>query len=153
MGLAIAKSKTSEEGIVADRKLWLDASRDRVVEHGSAESAFLLANEGSLIPASEARRLGLSVKDGKVHQDRVVQVAALRKELAEVEGRQKAHAEKIAAHKTENAVKDTPSEMEAERVALDAEVESVRQVLAQAIKAAAVKAEAEPAPAKKKRKK
>lgn len=42
-----------------DRRLWLTADKDRVVEDGDPEAAFLLGTEGKEIPDSEAERLGL----------------------------------------------------------------------------------------------
>lgn len=53
---------SGEDGdvFVLDRKLWLSADRESVVEDGGAGAAFLLGGEGDEIPASEAERLGLS---------------------------------------------------------------------------------------------
>lgn len=45
-----------------DRKLWLTADRDKVVEDGSPQAAFLLGSEGTEVPDDEAERLGLSAK-------------------------------------------------------------------------------------------
>ena len=42
-----------------DRTLWLTAGRDRVVEDGDPEAAFLLGTAGKEIPDAEAERLGL----------------------------------------------------------------------------------------------
>lgn len=42
-----------------DRKLWLTADRERVVEDGDSEAAFLLGNVGTEITDAEAQRLGL----------------------------------------------------------------------------------------------
>jgi hypothetical protein len=52
--------------ITADRRLWLTADRDAVVEDGDPAAAFLLAPPGGEIPMTEAERLGLSVEDGRV---------------------------------------------------------------------------------------
>lgn len=42
-----------------DRKLWLTADRDSVVEDGDPGAAFLLGNKGTEITDAEALRLGL----------------------------------------------------------------------------------------------
>lgn len=39
---------------VADRKLWLNAARNKIVEDGSPEAAFLLCGKGKEIPAEYA---------------------------------------------------------------------------------------------------
>lgn len=52
--------------IVSDRRLYLTADKETVVEHGDTRAAFLLAGEGSEISMPEAERLGLSVEDGRV---------------------------------------------------------------------------------------
>lgn len=44
---------------IADRKLWLTADRDRVVEDGDPEARFLLAAPGRAVPEEQAVRLGL----------------------------------------------------------------------------------------------
>lgn len=43
----------------ADRTLWLTADRERVVEDGSDEAAFLFTVEGDEISVGEAERYGL----------------------------------------------------------------------------------------------
>ena len=45
-----------------DRRLWLTADRDRVVEEGDPDAAFLLGTAGKEIPDAEAERLGLTAK-------------------------------------------------------------------------------------------
>jgi len=52
--------------IVADRRLWLDVAKTRVVEDGDPAAAFLYVAEGDEINASDAGRFGLAVEDGKV---------------------------------------------------------------------------------------
>lgn len=47
--------------IIADRRLYLTADRATVVEEGDLRAAFLLAGQGSEIPAVEVERLGLTV--------------------------------------------------------------------------------------------
>lgn len=46
------------EMIRLDRKLWLTAEKDRVVEDGDIEAAFLYGPEGYLVPKDEAKQLG-----------------------------------------------------------------------------------------------
>jgi hypothetical protein len=53
-------------GAKADRRLYLSAEKDRVVEEGDPASAYLLAPIGQEIPASEMVRLGLSLRDGRI---------------------------------------------------------------------------------------
>lgn len=52
--------------IVADRRLWLTADRQGVVEEGDPRAAFLLAAPGRRVPASEVERLGIRDEDGDV---------------------------------------------------------------------------------------
>lgn len=42
-----------------DRTIWITADRDRVVEEGDPEAAFLLGTAGKEIPDDEAERLGI----------------------------------------------------------------------------------------------
>lgn len=44
----------------ADRRLWLTADKERVVEDGDPEAAFLLASKGTEIDDAEAERYGLT---------------------------------------------------------------------------------------------
>lgn len=46
----------------SDRKLWLTADRNRVVEDGDPDAAFLLAVRGDEIDAETAQRYGLGAK-------------------------------------------------------------------------------------------
>lgn len=48
--------------ITVDRRLWLTADRERVVEDGDPEAAFLLAAPGQSIPEAQAERYGLVPK-------------------------------------------------------------------------------------------
>lgn len=43
----------------ADKALYLNKDRSKVVEAGSEDAAFLLAAEGQTVPDAEAKRLGL----------------------------------------------------------------------------------------------
>lgn len=45
-----------------DRRLWLTADREEVVEDGDPKAAFLLGNEGTEVPDEEAKRLGVKAK-------------------------------------------------------------------------------------------
>jgi hypothetical protein len=54
--------------LVADRRLFLDATKDVVLEDGHPDCAFLLACARGTIPSSEVKRLGLVMVDGKVQQ-------------------------------------------------------------------------------------
>ena len=51
--------KATTDNYVATERIWLTADKERVVPDGSAEAAFLLANEGTEVPAAEVERLGL----------------------------------------------------------------------------------------------
>lgn len=56
-------------GLYADRPLYLDAQRERVLEEGDPEAAFVLIGvRGGTIDGSEVKRLGLSLVDGRVVQ-------------------------------------------------------------------------------------
>jgi hypothetical protein len=50
---------------VTDRKLWLTADRERVVEDGDPEAASLLASKGKAIPDDVAKRYGLTGKPAR----------------------------------------------------------------------------------------
>lgn len=50
---------------VTDRKLWLTADRERVVEDGDPEAAFLLASAGKEIDAATVERYGLDAAAAK----------------------------------------------------------------------------------------
>lgn len=56
--------KPEDEGfvpkIVVDRRLWLTADRERLVEDGDPEAAFLFATPGKRIPRDQAERYGLA---------------------------------------------------------------------------------------------
>lgn len=48
--------------ITVDRRLWLTADRERVVEDGDPEAAFLLAAPGQTVSETQAERYGLVPK-------------------------------------------------------------------------------------------
>lgn len=52
--------------LTADRRLWLTAEKDQVVEEGDGLAAFLLAGAGRMIPAAEVERLELVDVDGRI---------------------------------------------------------------------------------------
>jgi len=54
--------------LVADRRLYLDTTRDQMLEHGDTRAAFLLVGEGGTVPAAEVERLGLVMRDGRIQQ-------------------------------------------------------------------------------------
>jgi hypothetical protein len=43
----------------ADRRLYLNAAKDAVVEEGSADAAYLLVSEGGVLSIEEAEKYGL----------------------------------------------------------------------------------------------
>lgn len=49
--------------IRADRRIWLNADKTKIVEEGSDEAAHLLAGPGDLITSDWVERLGLELKD------------------------------------------------------------------------------------------
>jgi hypothetical protein len=65
--------------LIADRKLYLTRDKERIVEEGSPEAAYLFANSGTMIPDAEAARLGLSVTNGRMMQAGTVVVRTSRK--------------------------------------------------------------------------
>lgn len=52
--------------ITSDRRLFLAADDQTVVEEGDERSRFLLCAAGNEIPADTVKRLSLSVEDGRV---------------------------------------------------------------------------------------
>lgn len=52
--------KSTTDNYVATERVFLTADKERVVAADDPEAAFLLANEGSEIPAAEVERLGLA---------------------------------------------------------------------------------------------
>ena len=69
MALTIHLPKKDEETMppmIADRRLYLSADRERVIEEGETGAAFLLAGPNGTIPPAEVKRLGLTESDGRV---------------------------------------------------------------------------------------
>ena len=60
--LRINKGKNMKElanFFISDRRLWLTAGRDKLVEEGDLEAAELYATEGTRIPREQAIKFGL----------------------------------------------------------------------------------------------
>jgi hypothetical protein len=66
MGLQIIREKPAMSEFIADRRLYLTADRERVVEHGDPEAAILFAAEGSPIAQEDAERYGLEATPAPV---------------------------------------------------------------------------------------
>lgn len=67
MTLQIVTGLVAMASIISDRRLFLAADKQTVVEDGDPEAAYLLAGEGCEIFTDEVQRLGLTVDDdGKV---------------------------------------------------------------------------------------
>lgn len=72
MALKIEKGdpmKKPKPPLTADRRLFLDHTRERVVEDGTADAAYLLVGAGCELAAEEAERLGVRMVDGKLRQE------------------------------------------------------------------------------------
>lgn len=54
--------------LIADRRLYTDATQTIVLEEGDGRAAFVLCGPGSTIPSVTVKRLGLALVDGKVVQ-------------------------------------------------------------------------------------
>lgn len=48
--------------VVADKRLWLTADRERAVPEGSAEAAFLFCSPGDEVSDEDAKQYGLKAK-------------------------------------------------------------------------------------------
>lgn len=66
MALKIDRGEKPRGAMVSDRRLYLTAGKDEVVEDGDARASFLFATPGYEIPAGEVERFGLELVDGKV---------------------------------------------------------------------------------------
>lgn len=69
-------TQSSAISLVAGERLYLTAKRDRVVREGDKDAASLLAGIGQVIPAGEAKRLGLTAATGTEPQTRSTRPAA-----------------------------------------------------------------------------
>ena len=74
MALSIIRAEPAPGGIIADRRLFLSAGRERVLEETATDIAYLLASPGTLIPAADVARHGLRVGDGRIEYGPVQQV-------------------------------------------------------------------------------
>lgn len=135
----MADEQTRDGNLVADRDLFLSKDGKTLVEEGAPGAASQLVVKGHAITRDEAQRLNLSIRDGKVVQDSVTSIESMRAKLAEVEGDRDALAQKIEQYRKDNAVKDIPNTMEAQRVAIEARIDRIRLELSTAIKDAAGK--------------
>lgn len=54
------------DGLIADRRLYLSADRETVMEDGNVAAAYLFATEGTEIAAGDVSRLGLKMVGGKI---------------------------------------------------------------------------------------
>lgn len=72
MALTIIKQakEASAGAIIADRALALTSDKATVVEDGHPKAAYVLVGEGGTIPGEDVKRLGLSIVDGKVRQEK-----------------------------------------------------------------------------------
>lgn len=70
MALEVHRIEKQPSGppLTADRRLYLSADRQRVLEEGDPAAAYLLAGVGGEIVPSEAARLGLAVVNGRLEQ-------------------------------------------------------------------------------------
>jgi hypothetical protein len=68
MPAEFAKPAPPSGGIIADRRLWTDIDRTRLLEEGHPDAAFLLAAEDSEILVDQVKALDLEIVDGKVKQ-------------------------------------------------------------------------------------
>lgn len=64
--LAQREAERAAAAMRADRRLWLTAAKDQVVEDGDVRAAFLFAPPGGEILSAEAARYGLTEHDGRV---------------------------------------------------------------------------------------
>lgn len=54
--------------LVADRRLYVNAAKTRLIEESDPSAAFLLVGEGGRIGKGDVQRLGLELVDGRVVQ-------------------------------------------------------------------------------------
>lgn len=68
---ALRDARENVNMLTADRRLWLTADNETIVEEGDPKAAFLLCGAGQVIPERDAERFGLSSDaDGHVVQRR-----------------------------------------------------------------------------------
>ena len=61
--MSFALRQVNRLDLVAEERLYLNASRTKVVKEGDPEAAILLAPAGGVIPAFLAEKLGLKAQD------------------------------------------------------------------------------------------
>lgn len=66
MSLRIHRGEKPHGAMICDRRLYLTADKDEVVEADDARASFLFATPGYEIPAGDVERFGLQVVDGVV---------------------------------------------------------------------------------------
>lgn len=77
--------------LVADRRLYTDATKSVVLEEGDETAAYVLCGKGSTIPAATVRKLGLVVERGRVIQPKEKPAAPVEhKEVKPAEDKQAA---------------------------------------------------------------
>lgn len=59
----------------ADRKLWLTADKETVVEDGDPKAAFLLASPGDELSDDDVKRYGIKVKQAAPAEDKQAEPA------------------------------------------------------------------------------
>lgn len=73
MGVTIVRAdgdpdQPKDGELVADRRLYVNAAKTRIIEEGDPSAAFLLAGEGGRIGKGDVQRLGLEFVNGRVVQ-------------------------------------------------------------------------------------
>lgn len=77
--------------LIADRRLYTDATKTVVLEHGDPQAAYVLCGQGSTIPAATVRHLRLAMVNGRVVQVKETPAPPVeRKEAAPSEDKQAA---------------------------------------------------------------
>lgn len=65
-GLGIRRGEQPQVGVLSDRRLYLSADKEVVVEEGDRRAAFLFATPGYEVLAGDVERYGLAVDDGRI---------------------------------------------------------------------------------------
>lgn len=76
--------------LVADRRLYTDATKSVVLEEGDETAAFVLCGKGSTIPTATVRKLGLVIENGRVVQPKEKPAPVEHKEAPKPEDKQAA---------------------------------------------------------------
>lgn len=77
MGFRVQKPEPEDlvHALVADRRLYLDAARELVLEEGDPRAAYHLCGPGSTVPSTTVRRLGLKMVNGRLEQRPAIKAA------------------------------------------------------------------------------